>query len=98
LKLLRIHPAALEEIQEAIKFYDSKVIGLGELFLDEVDRGIDLIKYSPEMWSKYSRNCRRFLMAKFPFSIIYRMKDKDIEIIAVMHNHRKPNYWRKRIN
>jgi toxin ParE1/3/4 len=96
--LLTIHPSAFEEIKATIKFYNSKVEGLGGLFLDEVERGIDLIKYSPKTWSKHNKHCHRFLLSKFPFSVIYRLKDQNIETLAVMHNHRKPNYWKKRIN
>ncbi|MCX6152350.1 MAG: type II toxin-antitoxin system RelE/ParE family toxin [Ignavibacteriales bacterium] len=93
-----IHPAAFEELKEAIHFYDSKVEGLGKLFLDEIERGIEIIQNAPKTWRKYSKNYRRFLLTKYPFAIIYRLKNNSIQIIAFMHLHRKPNYWKSRLN
>jgi hypothetical protein len=33
---------------------------------------------------------------KFPFGIIYQIIEKQIVVIAVMHLHKKPDYWKKR--
>jgi hypothetical protein len=93
-----IHPSASEELEEAKTFYDSKLEGLGNLFLDEVIRGIEIINHSPKTWKKFTNTCRRFLLKKFPYAIIYRLKNNTIQIIAFMHLHRKPYYWRSRLN
>lgn len=34
---------------------------------------------------------------QFPNGIIYRCRRNKIEILAVMHLHRKPGYWKSRI-
>jgi hypothetical protein len=40
---------------------------------------------------------RRYLLHKFPYSLIYTIEHDHIHIFAVAHNKRKPGYWRKRI-
>jgi toxin ParE1/3/4 len=93
-----VHPAALQELKQAKSFYDLKVENLGNLFLEEINEGISAIKHSPKTWRKYAKSCRRFLLKKFPYAIIYRLKNNTIQIIAFMHLLREPFYWRSRVN
>jgi hypothetical protein len=37
------------------------------------------------------------VLAKFPYSVIYKEKDEVILIVAVAHAKRRPGYWRGRI-
>ena len=39
---------------------------------------------------------RRCLTNRFPFGIVYTLKDGTIVIVAVMHLNREPDYWKKR--
>ena len=39
---------------------------------------------------------RRALVKQFPYGVIYSEEQQEILIIAVMHLHRKPEYWRNR--
>jgi hypothetical protein len=39
---------------------------------------------------------RRYLLHKFPFSVVYLERPDFIEVIAVAHHRRKPGYWSKR--
>ena len=39
---------------------------------------------------------RRCLTNRFPFGVIYQIIEKQIVVIAVMHLHKKPDYWKKR--
>jgi len=98
LRTVLLHPAAKEELVEAISFYNSKIEGLGSLLLDEIDSGIEAIQRNPRTWKKYTQHCRRYLFKKFPYAIIYRLKDNTTQIVAFMHQHRKPNYWKSRLN
>lgn len=93
-----LHPLALDEIIESKNFYDSKVEGLGTQLLEEMDRAFKLIEEDPASWLSYDKNLYRFVLKRFPFSVIYRIRKDRIEIIAFMHHHRKPLYWKKRIS
>jgi hypothetical protein len=39
---------------------------------------------------------RRVPVRRFPFFVIYRERDEDLQIIAVAHQSRRPGYWRSR--
>jgi hypothetical protein len=41
---------------------------------------------------------RRYLLRRFPFVLIYREQTTaGIQLVAVAHTSRRPNYWKQRI-
>ena len=55
------------------------------------------IVQTPQRWPKYLYGTRRFVLHRFPFSIIY-LDDSDIlSIVAVAHNKRNPGFWKQRL-
>jgi hypothetical protein len=91
------HPAAENEFNEAVSYYEECQEGLGLDFSSEIFSAIQRIIYFPKSWSKLSKNTRRCLTNRFPFGVIFQIVDDELIIIAVMHLNRKPNYWKKRI-
>ncbi len=60
-------------------------------------RAIDEIAGAPQRWARGSFGTRRFLLRGFPFLLIYRERNFDIiEIVAIAHTSRRPNYWKAR--
>lgn len=84
------------EFEAAVDFYEECEAGLGETFSEEVEATIGRILRFPKSWPKYSLRSRRCLCSRFPFSIIYRISEDEIRIYAVMHQKRKPGYWKDR--
>ena len=39
---------------------------------------------------------RRLLVGRFPYQVVYRLRDTEIVIVAFAHLKRRPDYWRKR--
>ncbi|MCG6937742.1 MAG: type II toxin-antitoxin system RelE/ParE family toxin [Gammaproteobacteria bacterium] len=64
--------------------------------LSELEAACETIAELPNTWPKFKHNYRRFFLSKFPFSIIYRVSGDEIFVVAVMHNSRKPGYWKVR--
>jgi hypothetical protein len=93
----QFHPAADEELDLAVEYYERCQSGLGLEFAEEVYATIARIIDYPEVWSPMSKNTRRCLTNRFPYGIIYRMKNNNLQIIAVANLHRKPYYWKERI-
>jgi hypothetical protein len=48
-------------------------------------------------WPRHGRCARRYVVPRFPFSSVYRMREDEVEIIAVAHGRRRPGYWRSRL-
>jgi len=89
-------PAA-EELTEASQFYESKSAGLGTDFLDAVQQTVDVLRRQPLIGQEVGMGLRKALTHTFPFTIIYSPEEKEILIVAVAHQRRKPGYWRGRI-
>ncbi len=90
------HPEADAELEEAALFYESRLAGLGKSFAAEVERTIALVREFPEAGSQVGPRRRRVLVARFPYSIVYRQDSDAIVIVAVAHQRRRPGYWRRR--
>lgn len=93
---LEVHPDVYEELEEARAWYEEHAVGLGDEFLDEVERAIATIQRAPEAWPLYAHQARRFLVHRFPFSVVYRSDAMTLQIVAITHQHRKPGYWKSR--
>lgn len=70
---------------------------MGDDFITELEAAYDAITELPETWPKFQKGFRRYLLTRFPFSIIYKDTNESIFVVAVMHNSRKPGYWLSRI-
>ncbi len=90
------HFEAEKEFLDAINYYNERSKGLGLEFAKEVYSTIERIKAFPNAWSKLSKNTRRCLLNRFPYGIVYSIKDDEIIILAVMQLNRKPDYWKNR--
>jgi len=93
---LVFHPDVESEISTSYNWYQEQANGLGDDFLNELESSYDAICELPDTWPKFKKSFRRFLLSKFPFSVIYKSDGKIIYIVAVMHNSRKPGYWADR--
>ncbi len=93
---LRFHPDVASEIKASYSWYQEQATGLGDDFISELEAAYQAIVELPETWPKFQRGFRRFLLARFPFSVIYKKRDGGIVVVAVMHNSRRPGYWLSR--
>ncbi len=93
---VRLHPDAVRDVEDGIAFYLSRSQIAAERFLTEVEQALDLVAEAPERWPLFRAGTRRFVMAAFPYSIIYREMRSEIQVLAVAHAKRRPQYWRGR--
>jgi plasmid stabilization system protein ParE len=87
------HPHAEKELEQVEEYYDDIREELGDRFRAEVEAAISRILEFPKGWQPLSQVVRRCRLNAFPYGIVYRVKTDEIRILAVMHLHRKPNYW-----
>lgn len=90
------HPEAEAELLESIDYYEEYEPGLGEDFSLEVFLAIQNVLEFPTAWPILDGDVRRCLVNRFPFAILYSIEQGKIHIVAVMHLHREPEYWKKR--
>jgi len=95
--LVEFHPEAVEELLEAKNWYEVQSINLAKRFVAEIEHAITHIQKFPLRWRIYKNDVRWFHIHRFPFSIIYRATQTHIQVLAVMHQRRKPFYWKNRL-
>ena len=90
-------PPAKDELTDAIAYYNSQSEGLGYEFATEVKRTLERIVQYPEAWFKLSNRTHRCRTNRFPYGIIYQIREEALLIVAVMHLSREPKTWKLRI-
>lgn len=91
------HPEAEAEFFDAIDYYEQIEQGLGYDFANEVHFAIENIIGFPNAWTSFGDDIRRCMIRRFPYGIIYSCKEELVFILAVMHLHRDPIYWKERV-
>jgi plasmid stabilization system protein ParE len=95
-KPLRFHPDVNIDIKGSYEWYEEKSKGLGERFISELEHAYEAIGYFPQTWSPFEHGFHRYILPRFPFSVIYKDTSDIVYVLAVMHNSRKPGYWKER--
>lgn len=91
------HPKAEAELTEAVDYYEEAEPGLGYEFALEAHAAIHRAAAYPQAWPILEGEVRRSLLKRFPYGILYTEEGEGILILAVMHLHRQPGYWRARV-
>lgn len=94
---IRLLKTAQYELDDGFIFYEDQVRGLGFEFLDEILNAFKRIKSNPKAWGLFSERTRRCLVNRFPYGIIYQIRENELLILAIAHMHRKPGYWKDRL-
>jgi plasmid stabilization system protein ParE len=77
---------ALREIDDAFEWYFERSVQAAEAFIGEATSAFALIASAPAIWPNFEAGTRRYVLRKFPYSIIYREIQDGIEVIAVAHH------------
>jgi hypothetical protein len=91
------HPDARDELFSAIAYYNEQSSGLGTEFLEEIKTSVGKIQNNPTRWKILKKQVRQYIVQRFPFSIFYISAPKQVYIVAIAHNKRKPYYWKSRV-
>ena len=90
------HELAEAELNEGAAYYARAREGLGEAFLAEVRRSLDAVLETPLAGTLVENDIRWWVVRRFPYSIIYRVRADHLRVLAIAHHKRRPFYWRGR--
>jgi plasmid stabilization system protein ParE len=93
----RFHRGAITDVSEARDWYAEQREDLASDFLAALDHAITAISDAPRRWPQYVARTRRYLLQRFPYSVVYIDRGDEVFIVAVAHQSRRPTYWRNRI-
>ncbi|TWJ17548.1 type II toxin-antitoxin system RelE/ParE family toxin [Geobacter argillaceus] len=97
MKQVTFHEDARAELAEASHYYEDCISGLGQALIDDVEKTASEILAHPKACKLISKNLRRKVLRRFPYSLIYVVETDRVRIMAVAHHKRRPEYWRYRL-
>ena len=95
MKPVQFSDPAAAELAAAVRWYEQRRVGLGADFFDAVASTIELIRSHPEIGAeRRGRSAsRQFNVKRFPYKLVYRVRENDLYVVAVAHSSRRPGYW-----
>lgn len=92
-----LEPLAMEDIQQAIFFYDGEQRVLGKKFELELHDNFQLLASNPFFQLRYD-SVRCMPLKKFPFMIHFTIDEEKRTVIirAIFHTSRNPQNWKIR--
>lgn len=90
----RFHPEAALEHENQVAFYEDRSPGLGKRYHAATLRAIHKAIEAPRRF-KLARhpNIWQVHLIGFPFVILYREVGGTVQVLAVAHHRRHPDYW-----
>jgi plasmid stabilization system protein ParE len=96
--VVRKLPLAEQDALDAAIWYEQRRPGLGEEFLDEVDRAVRALGESALHHRIRFADVRRTPIHRFKFyGIYYIVRDKEVWILAIFHGRRHPRRLQERV-
>lgn len=94
-----IHPEVVGEIADAVEWYQTIDPELGCRINAEIYQTIEFARDAPLHYRTIYKNYRRVLCRNFPYKVVFEILEsqQSIHIVAVMHQSRDPEVWKKRI-
>jgi len=97
MKTVWFDPRAEEEFLLGAQYYEDQEPGLGLRFTTAVKVAVRVASESPRIHRRTIGGCRKCRIVRFPYTLIFRELNGEMQVIAVMHMKRHPNYWKERI-
>jgi plasmid stabilization system protein ParE len=96
-KPVRFSPLASREVAGTAREYQAKAPGLGEKFISEVETATRQISAFPESAPAFGERLRRRILKRFPFALLYSVREDLVWIVAIMHQSRGPVFIAERL-
>ena len=93
---LIIKPYAERDLEEAYVWYNEKQEGLGNRFLEQVERSLQFVEINPQQYQFRYKEVRMTKVNRFPFCLHYTIEEDAIFVHAVLSTSRNPEIWRTR--
>ena len=94
--VLEFLPEAKCDAEEATRYYEKCIPGLGARFRKEVENVCSAITNQALLWRERPGGYRQVNIPGFPYYVAYIIRDHRILVAAVGHASRHPDYWKKR--
>lgn len=93
----RFLEGARDEFKEAVDYHERQCRGLGDDLESEVFAAIERASHDPTSYESFDSGIYRIPVQRFDYNIYYAVEEDTLVIAAVMHNRRRPGYWKRRL-
>jgi plasmid stabilization system protein ParE len=95
--VVRVVADAEAEFEAAARWYDEHA-GLRTEFVEAIDEAIFAIAESPQRYPLWRADSpyRKYVVQRFPYLVLYRLREDYVEVMAFAHTRRRPGYWKHR--
>jgi len=93
-----LHCEANVELTSIAKQYVGERSELAHDFLHAFRAAKEAIEKQPDRFAFFEKPVRRVRISGFPYQLVYEEMDDFIHVLAIMHDRRKPGYWRNRLS
>jgi plasmid stabilization system protein ParE len=95
---IRITSAAESDITSALDWYHGQNPLVGAKFLEAVAACISSIREHPLGYQQVYRDCRKALLHRFPYFLMFRVVPAEVIILGCFHGRRDPSVWKRRVD
>jgi plasmid stabilization system protein ParE len=94
---LELSEPAEADLVKAMEWYRHLRPGLEADLALCVEEALDRILGNPEMFPVIAPGTRRAIVRRFPYLVIYRIRQRRIEVEAIFHSRQDPERWQNRM-
>ncbi|MCU4173583.1 type II toxin-antitoxin system RelE/ParE family toxin [Carboxylicivirga sp. N1Y90] len=82
---------AKNDIIDAYDWYENKQKNLGEIFVSEIERYLDILKRKPLIFRERKKQLRYCPIKRFPFIIVFEVENKAVIVYAIFNTYQHPS-------
>lgn len=79
-----------QDIWEAAQWYEARQEELGSKFIDDIENVLAYLENNPFLYKEIFPNVYQAPLRKFPFVVLYKIKDKIVIVVAVFNCYQSP--------
>lgn len=79
------------DVFDTRNWYDSRRIGLGDEFLDEIEEYVKVLEQNPQIFQVRKHNWRYCPLKRFPYIIVFEIEQQVVVVYAVFNTYQNPN-------
>ena len=87
---LTLRPRAEADLDDARRWYEARLPGLGDAFLGSADACLARIQRHPRAHPEVHPRVHRASLRRFPYGVFYTIREDRIDVLAVYHARRRP--------
>lgn len=97
-----IEPEADEDLSRAFAWYEETNPGMGQGFIDAMREAVSRLTTTPDGSTTVPKApsghaARRVFARRFPYAVIFVVRENVVYVVAFAHMKRRPDYWHVRL-